>query len=238
MATRATECDFLSAFLGGDKIPEPLGLKQHIAAPLHNAASRKLHSGYIRPLHLTAGERNPTAKFQRVSEEDFWDSKDGPHSPQIEAESLPKTAAKTSVHRVIEPAISTVFHPFEECPKANHAHVGTGSADSIMFRVRPGLKFNRMQTSVKNCIFNSNESSVVGAPTGAIAHARSCIFWYFLLSMCLGCGKTVIMEMAICRLYHESTSVRKAIPKILYIAPIKQLVTEKRLEWERCLTRK
>jgi hypothetical protein len=43
-----------------------------------------------------------------------------------------------------------------------------------------------------------------------------------------------VMEMAICRLYQQSTLVHKAIPKILYIAPIKQLVTEKRLEWERC----
>jgi hypothetical protein len=40
--------------------------------------------------------------------------------------------------------------------------------------------------------------------------------------------------MAICRLYQQSSLVHKAIPKILYIAPIKQLVTEKRLEWERC----
>jgi replicative superfamily II helicase len=51
---------------------------------------------------------------------------------------------------------------------------------------------------------------------------------------CLGCGKTVVMEMAICRLFQQSLSAQKAIPKILYIAPIKQLVTEKRLEWERC----
>jgi hypothetical protein len=41
------------------------------------------------------------------------------------------------------------------------------------------------------------------------------------------------MEMAICKLYQQSTSESKAIPKILYIAPIKQLVTEKRMEWER-----
>jgi replicative superfamily II helicase len=45
------------------------------------------------------------------------------------------------------------------------------------------------------------------------------------------------MEMAICRLYQQSSFVKKGIPKILYIAPIKQLVTEKRLEWERCQTR-
>jgi replicative superfamily II helicase len=43
----------------------------------------------------------------------------------------------------------------------------------------------------------------------------------------------VIMEMAICRLYQQSQFAGKTIPKILYIAPIKQLVTEKRLEWER-----
>jgi hypothetical protein len=39
------------------------------------------------------------------------------------------------------------------------------------------------------------------------------------------------MEMAICKLYQQAALGQ--IPKILYIAPIKQLVTEKRLEWER-----
>jgi hypothetical protein len=174
MATRATEGDFLSAFLGGDKMPEPLGLKQQMAVPLHKFASRTLHTGYIRPLHLTGGEARTTAKFQKVSEDDFWDSNDGPISPQVEAESLPKTAAKTSVHRDMESVKSTVFRPFEENPRNYRASdVGAGSTDSIMFRVRPGLKLNRMQCSVKNCIFNSNESAVVGAPTGKMVHAQS-----------------------------------------------------------------
>jgi replicative superfamily II helicase len=44
--------------------------------------------------------------------------------------------------------------------------VRVGSVDSILNEVRHGIRLNRVQSAVKDCIFNSNENAVVGAPTG------------------------------------------------------------------------
>ena len=48
-----------------------------------------------------------------------------------------------------------------------------------------------------------------------------------------GFGKTVVMEMAICRLFQQSSLANKATPKILYLAPNNQIVTKKMQQWQR-----
>ena len=118
-------------------------------------------TGYARPLHLT-GLAAPSAKTRRVSEDDFWDSK-AELSPKPEIQNLPNTAPKATFNGAAKIALSKLpeFDSFGLNPPFD-----IGNIDSILNRVRPGIQMNRMQSSVKDCIFCSNENAVVGAPTG------------------------------------------------------------------------
>ncbi len=84
-----------------------------------------------------------------------------------------------------------------------------GSVDSILNEVRHGIRLNRVQSAVKDCIFNSNENAVVGAPTGNNPIMINILDWQKFLTcvqnFCPGCGKTVVMEMTI---YANCTSNR------------------------------
>ena len=238
MANRGAEGDFLSAFFADDRVLEPLTSKQHMEVPSFRSASRPLHTGYIRPLHLIGAEAKKSAKIQKASEDDFWDSNCRPNLPRLDAEMLPTTAVKPANHRDITAQKLAPLAAIRENLSNPACDVRVGSVDSILNEVRPGIRLNRVQSSVKDCIFNSNENAVVGAPTGNPHHEKyiRLKFLTCVQTICPGCGKTVVMEMAICKLYQQSTSESKAMPKILYIAPIKQLVTEKRMEWERWCT--
>eukprot|EP00762_Andalucia_godoyi_P006371 ANDGO_05917.mRNA.1 ATP-dependent DNA helicase MER3 homolog len=68
--------------------------------------------------------------------------------------------------------------------------------------------FNKMQSEVFDKVYNTDESMVVGAPTG--------------------CGKTVVFELALLRLF---CSLRTADAKAIYIAPLKSIVQEKETDW-------
>jgi hypothetical protein len=103
------------------------------------------------------GVEAASAKFQKISEDDFWDS--------TEDSSLLNTASKAIIHRPVVPEIST-FGSLYENP--SNPAFDAGNIDSILNRVRPGIKLNRVQSSVKDCIFYSNENAVIGAPTGTI----------------------------------------------------------------------
>ena len=173
MTSRDTERDFLSAFLGSGTVSQHFHPQQQVAAePLFKSATRKLHTGYIRPHHLIGAEAKTSSKFLKVSEDDFWDSKDASLWSQVDDESLPNTAAKVPLHRNMETAKLIPFKSFGTYPNHTVSDDSVSSIDSILNRVRPGLQLNRVQSSVKNCIFNSNESSVVGAPTGNIDTAQ------------------------------------------------------------------
>jgi hypothetical protein len=89
---------FLSAFFADDRVLESLTSKQQMEVPSFRSASRPLHTGYIRPLHLIGAEANKSAKIQRATEDDFWDSNVRPYSPRLDAEMLPTTAEKSANH--------------------------------------------------------------------------------------------------------------------------------------------
>ncbi len=69
--------------------------------------------------------------------------------------------------------------------------------------------FNAVQSKCFTTAFKTDENLVLSAPTGS--------------------GKTVIMELAICRLMH---SVRGAEFKIVYQAPTKALCSERCIDWQ------
>ncbi|KAJ2009229.1 ATP-dependent DNA helicase MER3 [Coemansia thaxteri] len=69
--------------------------------------------------------------------------------------------------------------------------------------------FNRLQSACFSDLFCSSTNLVISAPTAS--------------------GKTVLMEIAICRLF--STSAGKNCVKALYLAPLTSLCAEKATEW-------
>ncbi|KAJ1957601.1 ATP-dependent DNA helicase MER3 [Linderina pennispora] len=69
--------------------------------------------------------------------------------------------------------------------------------------------FNRMQSECFAHIFNSDINLVVSAPTAS--------------------GKTLLMEIAIARLFGSQSS--KSIDKVLYLAPLRALCMERSSEW-------
>ena len=75
-------------------------------------------------------------------------------------------------------------------------------------------KFNKMQSECFSLIYESDENSVITAPTGS--------------------GKTALFELAICRLYKENANSKDLIRGI-YIAPMKALCQEKYEDWSKRL---
>ncbi|MCJ1284418.1 Sec63 [Xylographa opegraphella] len=69
--------------------------------------------------------------------------------------------------------------------------------------------FNAVQSKCFQSIYKSNDNLVLSAPTGS--------------------GKTVVMELAICRLVSE---LRSGQFKIVYMAPTKSLCAERQADWQ------
>ena len=67
----------------------------------------------------------------------------------------------------------------------------------------PYAHFNAMQSNVFDSAFNSDHSLVVAAPTGS--------------------GKTVVLELAIARLWHAAKAAGAERPASIYMAPLKAL---------------
>ena len=75
--------------------------------------------------------------------------------------------------------------------------------------VFPFQLFNAVQSKCYQTIFNSSDNLIVSAPTGS--------------------GKTVVLEMAICKLLLDFRSDQY---KIVYMAPTKSLCSERQRDWQ------
>ncbi|CAM9511727.1 unnamed protein product, partial [Hapterophycus canaliculatus] len=73
-----------------------------------------------------------------------------------------------------------------------------------LFRIWPFQNFNAVQSALYQTVAKTDRNIVVSAPTG--------------------CGKTVVLEMAIARLLHES-AMSLGNRKIIYVSPIKVLLS-------------
>lgn len=99
--------------------------------------------------------------------------------------------------------------------------------DSMYWRIIPYDYFNRIQSAVCDAILHSSENIVVSAPTVSI----------FSLPSLQGCGKTVLLELAVLKLHHEwvtdpSTSPAASFPySIVYVCPTKALCNEIFTKW-------
>ena len=87
--------------------------------------------------------------------------------------------------------------------------VSTHSLPDRFRSVFPFQVFNAVQSRCFQPVYNTNENHVLSAPTGS--------------------GKTVILELAICKLLMESSI---DLCKIVYIAPTKSLCSERQRDWE------
>ena len=172
MESRSAERNFLSVFFGDVPEFEPRAPTQQITNPCFKTASRPLHTGYIRPLHLN-GEGAKSSKIRKISDDDFWDSNDGLISPIQDIEGLPNNAAKIEKHQDAATGKLMTLGTFGK--QRNNHDLDRGKIDDILNKVRPGIALNRVQSLVRDCIFNSNENVVVGAPTGIIFHPQKWI---------------------------------------------------------------
>jgi hypothetical protein len=186
MESRATERNSLSVFFGKN-VPgsESHATTQQVPNPSFRTASRPLHTGYIRPLHMIGVEAK-SAKFSKISEEDFWDAKDGSLSPMPDVEKLPATAAKSAKYQDAAPEKWTTLGTFGKTK--NYPAMDLESVDSILNRVRPGITLNRVQSTVRDCIFTSNESALVGAPTGKKFRVNTRIIVEFIVRLRKNCS--------------------------------------------------
>lgn len=96
-------------------------------------------------------------------------------------------------------------------PMANGIHL-VNPKESLPERIQsifPYPLFNAVQSKCFGSVYQSNDNVVVSAPTGS--------------------GKTVILELAICRLVSQRTSQNF---KAVYMAPTKALCSERVRDWE------
>lgn len=99
--------------------------------------------------------------------------------------------------------------------------------DSMYWQIIPYDYFNRIQSAVCDAILHSSENIVVSAPT----------VLSFSLPSLQGCGKTVLLELAVLKLHHEwvtdpSTSPTASFPySIVYVCPTKALCNEIFTKW-------
>ena len=73
--------------------------------------------------------------------------------------------------------------------------------------------FNPIQTQVFHCLYHTDQSALIGAPTSS--------------------GKTLCAELAIFRVLNKHAN-----KKSVYIAPLKALVRERIIDWREKFTKK
>ena len=100
--------------------------------------------------------------------------------------------------------------------------------DSMYWKIIPYDYFNRIQSATCDALLHSNENIVVSAPTVPSSSP---------FSPPQGCGKTVLLELAVLKLHHEwatdpSTSPSASFPySIVYVCPTKALCNEIFTKW-------
>ncbi|AMD21955.1 HFR100Wp [Eremothecium sinecaudum] len=144
---------------------------------------------------------------------DFMISLSDPPPPQLVIKVLSDTwIGSESVHAIsfqhlIKPHNETLLTKLERLRPLPVKALHNPLLESIY----PFSYFNPMQTMVFHTIYNTNENVFVGSPTGS--------------------GKTVVAELAIWNAFKKFPG-----SKIVYIAPMKALVSERVNDWRRRIT--
>ncbi|KAJ2728267.1 ATP-dependent DNA helicase MER3, partial [Coemansia sp. BCRC 34962] len=107
----------------------------------------------------------------------------------------------------ILPPVATGMNPHTSCNNAQPVPIS--ALPSEFAAAYSFSHFNRLQSTCFADLFYSDVNLVVSAPTAS--------------------GKTMLMEIAMCRLFCDAVS--RGSKKALYLAPLKSLCAEKTVEW-------
>lgn len=124
---------------------------------------------------------------------------------------VPTTLRHSSLPRPISAHSSARARPNTAAPRVSGVDlISPRSLDKQFHSIFPYDCFNAVQSSCFTCVYGSSHNTVVAAPTGS--------------------GKTVIFELAICRLLAHGD---KRAFKIVYLAPTKALCSERARDWQK-----
>ncbi|KAL3419662.1 pre-mRNA splicing helicase [Phlyctema vagabunda] len=122
---------------------------------------------------------------------------------------VPQTPRKQTVSHVLETPRAKLS---SQAPPSTHGIqlIPLQKLPDRLRKIFPYDLFNAVQSKCFDSVYNTNSNVVVSAPTGS--------------------GKTVILELAICRLI--SSHSNSSHFKIVYQAPMKSLCSERMRDWE------
>ncbi|KAJ2614925.1 ATP-dependent DNA helicase MER3 [Coemansia sp. RSA 1365] len=131
--------------------------------------------------------------------------------PGAERTSRMPTPCQTllSVSQTTHPIVTPSLRPTQVNPKSISGMMPVSALPPEFASAYSFSHFNKLQSACFADLFSTNSNMVVSAPTAS--------------------GKTVLMEIALCRLFQSHTSGK--CYKALYLAPLKALCAEKAAEW-------
>ncbi|PIA14860.1 P-loop containing nucleoside triphosphate hydrolase protein [Coemansia reversa NRRL 1564] len=131
--------------------------------------------------------------------------------PGAEQTSRMPTPCQTllSISQTTQPIVSPLLRPSQVNPESTSGMVPVSALPPEFATAYSFSHFNKLQSACFADLFATNANLVVSAPTAS--------------------GKTVLMEIALCRLFQSHAS-RKCY-KALYLAPLKALCAEKAADW-------
>ncbi|KAJ2669394.1 ATP-dependent DNA helicase MER3 [Coemansia spiralis] len=163
----------------------------------------------------TIGFQIPKAGIVTPTISKYTDSK----RPRLQApndDNLAKTAMSippvpsNAQHPIQRPQIQQSSYNFGIFANKDTPLIAVGALSEQFAKMYPFSHFNPLQSECFNDLFCTDANLVISAPTAS--------------------GKTVLLELAMFRLFKKMSSDSQR-PKVLYLAPLKALCTEKAREW-------
>jgi len=144
-----------------------------------------------------------------ISQKDFEELAFGHSHQSQEGVSGPQTSRRKNQHQLGSQVQPHVAHRLQNLVQGIQL-VSTKHLPTSFQSVFSFANFNAVQSKCFDFVYGSNDNLVLSSPTGS--------------------GKTVVFELAICRLHSTLTS---GTYKIVYQAPTKALCTERARDWKR-----
>jgi len=173
--------------------------------------------------HINSSRRIKSIDFSGLTNEFGNNTTNNKTKPLPETQNILFSARRKSADlpKSFDKNLSKNTQQLPEIPLINPLLNGGFGLEKIALCYRelfPFDKFNKIQSECFPLLYESDQNCVVSAPTGS--------------------GKTVLFELAICRLYKnlvEDCSIgsmpASEVPRTIYIAPMKALCQERSFDW-------
>ena len=185
------------------------------AQPGHSTSAFRTSQRQPRPFDYPKQTR-PSLQRDAIPEADEYQRYEPLGVEDLQAEEQDQHAHQYVLAEQFQPSYRAPAQSLQAKPPTSKTPVVQGislvSTRDLPDRFRsvfPYPLFNAIQSKSFETIYNSNDNFVLSAPTGS--------------------GKTVVLELAICRLV---TSFASGSYKIVYQAPTKSLCSERQRDWE------